>query len=195
MTILPITKIKENPNNPRIITKADFEKLKRQIKGFPEMMKVKPLILDPDGMILGGNQRFRACKALGWKEIPTETVSWNEIQKQQFVIQDNTHAGVWDYDVLANTHDAENLIEWGVDVPVLTDKAEIQEQEIEFSEYLDESNNYIVLTFDNDIDWLSAQTHFKLKSVYSKRQNGKPWSKGIGRVINGAEYLDDIKDD
>lgn len=159
------------------------------------MMKVKPLILDPDGMILGGNQRFRACKALGWKEIPTETVSWNEIQKQQFVIQDNTHAGVWDYDVLANTHDAENLIEWGVDVPVLTDKAEIQEQEIEFSEYLDESNNYIVLTFDNDIDWLSAQTHFKLKSVYSKRQNGKPWSKGIGRVINGAEYLDDIKDD
>jgi len=195
MTILPITKIKENPNNPRIITKADFEKLKRQIKGFPEMMKVKPLILDPDGMILGGNQRFRACKALGWKEIPTETVSWNEIQKQQFVIQDNTHAGVWDYDVLANTHDAENLIEWGVDVPVLNEKAEIQEQEIEFSEYLDESNNYIVLTFDNDIDWLSAQTHFKLKSVYSKRQNGKPWSKGIGRVINGAEYLDDIKDD
>jgi len=195
MTILPITKIKENPNNPRIITKADFEKLKRQIKGFPEMMTVKPLILDPDGMILGGNQRFRACKALGWKEIPTETVSWNEIQKQQFVIQDNTHAGVWDYDVLANTHDAENLIEWGVDVPVLNEKAEIQEQEIEFSEYLDESNNYIVLTFDNDIDWLSAQTHFKLKSVYSKRQNGKPWSKGIGRVINGAEYLDDIKDD
>jgi ParB-like chromosome segregation protein Spo0J len=195
MIILPITKIKENPDNPRIITKADFEKLKRQIKGFPKMMRVKPLILDPDGVILGGNQRFRACKALGWKEIPTETVSWTEIEKQQFIIQDNTHAGVWDYDILANTHDAKNLIEWGVDVPVLNEKAEIEEQEIEFSEYLDESNNYIVLTFDNDIDWLSAQTHFNLKSVYSKRQNGKPWSKGIGRVINGADYLDDIKDD
>tara|TARA_R110000765_G_scaffold359779_1_gene450100 strand:- start:536 stop:1123 length:588 start_codon:yes stop_codon:yes gene_type:complete len=195
MTILPIAKIKQNPDNPRTITKADFEKLKRQIKGFPEMMRVKPLILDPDGMILGGNQRYRACIALGWKEIPTETVSWSEIQKQQFIIQDNTHAGVWDYDLLANRFDAENLIEWGVDVPVLNEKAEIQEQEIEFSEYLDESNNYIVLTFDNDIDWLSAQTHFKLKSVYSKRQNGKTWSKGIGRVINGANYLDDIKDE
>jgi len=47
----------------------------------------------------------------------------------------------------------------------------------------------------NEIDWLSAQTHFNLKSVYSKRQNGKPWSKGIGRVINGAEYLKDLKDE
>ncbi len=192
MNILPITKIKENPDNPRTISKADFEKLKRQIKGFPEMMKVKPLILDPDGMILGGNQRYRACIALGWKEIPTETVSWSEIQKQQFIIQDNTHAGVWDYDVLANTHDAEDLIEWGVNVPYLDECGEIEE-EVKFSEYLDESNNYIVLTFDNDIDWLSAQTHFNLDSVYSKRQNGKPWSKGVGRVLNGAKYLNKIK--
>ena len=61
--------------------------------------------------------------------------------------------------------------------------------EIQFSERLGEANNYIVLTFDNDIDWLSAQSHFNLKSVSSQRANGKPWSKGIGRVLDGAEYL------
>ena len=60
---------------------------------------------------------------------------------------------------------------------------------IEFSEELLESRNYVVLYFDNDVDWLSARTHFGLKSVYSKRCNGKPWSKGIGRVVDGAKYL------
>ena len=96
--------------------------------------------------------------------------------------------------MLANEMHEMPLVEWGVDVPTLNEKAEIEEQEIEFSEYLDESHNYVVLLFDNDVDWLSAQTHFELKSVSSKRQNGKPWSKGIGRVINGAEYLNSIKD-
>jgi len=192
MNILPITKIKQNPDNPRTISKIKFNELKRDIKAFPEMMKVKPLILDPDGLILGGNQRYRACIALGWKEIPTETVSWSEIQKQQFIIQDNTHAGEWDWDILGNRYEADKLIEWGVNVPYLDECGEIEE-EVKFSEYLDESSNYIVLTFDNDIDWLSAQTHFNLDSVYSKRQNGKPWSKGVGRVLNGAKYLNKIK--
>ena len=60
---------------------------------------------------------------------------------------------------------------------------------VEFSEELLESRNYIVLYFDNDVDWVSARTHFRLRSVYSKRCNGKPWSKGIGRVVDGAKYL------
>jgi len=60
---------------------------------------------------------------------------------------------------------------------------------MKFSERLGEANNYIVLKFDNELDWLSAQTHFELDSVYSKRANGKPWSKGIGRVLDGADYL------
>ena len=64
--------------------------------------------------------------------------------------------------------------------------------EIEFSEFLNESNNYVVLFFDNDMDWLQAQTHFDLKTVSSKRQNGKEWSKGIGRVLNGVNYLNNI---
>ena len=101
--------------------------------------------------------------------------------------------GEWDWDELANNFDASDLNRYGMEVPELEEKQEIQEQEIEFSEYLDESHNYVVLLFDNDIDWLSAQTHFALNSVYSKRQNGEPWSKGIGRVINGAKYLHSLK--
>ena len=64
---------------------------------------------------------------------------------------------------------------------------------IKFSEEVGEAHNFVVLYFDNDLDWLSAQTHFNLESVHSKRQNGKPWSKGVGRVINGAEYLKKLK--
>ena len=68
-------------------------------------------------------------------------------------------------------------------------KQENEEGETKFSEAIGESNNYVVLTFSNDLDWLSAQSHFELETVTAKRQNGKPWSKGIGRVVDGASYL------
>ena len=71
-------------------------------------------------------------------------------------------------------------------------KQEDVEGEIKFSEAISESNNYIVLKFDNDIDWLAAQTHFNLETVTAKRQNGKPWSQGIGRVVDGASYINSL---
>ena len=80
-------------------------------------------------------------------------------------------------------------------MPSIEEFTGVEEQEIEFSEYLDEAHNYVVLLFDSDVDWLSAQTHFNIKSVHSMRANGKPWSKGIGRVLDGAEYLKGIKDE
>jgi hypothetical protein len=73
---------------------------------------------------------------------------------------------------------------------------EMNHEEVEgsekFSEAIAESNNYVVLKFNNDIDWLAAQTHFDLETVTAKRQNGKPWSKGIGRVIDGASYINSL---
>ena len=83
--------------------------------------------------------------------------------------------------------------EYGLDVPLMDVAEEQIDPEIIFSEHLNEANNYVVLFFDNDIDWLQAQTHFDLKTVSSKRQNGKAWSSGIGRVVSGAKYLDNIK--
>ena len=194
--LVDITTIKSNPENPRTINKEKFRKLKQNIKSFPEMLYKRPMVVDEDGVVLGGNMRLKALTELKYKQVPVVRADdWTEEQKKQFIILDNVGFGDWDWDELANTWDGEKLVEWGLEVPVLDEKAEIDEQEIEFSEYLDESHNYVVLLFDNDIDWLSAQTHFQLKSVYSKRQNGKPWSKGIGRVLNGAEYLNRIKDE
>ena len=176
------------------------------------MLNIRPIVVDESMTILGGNMRYRALIELGRKEVPyfilTEDMIRYAIAKyetkgvvktrqdivDEFVIKDNASFGVWDYDMLANNMYEMPLVDWGVEVPTLNEKAEIDEQEIVFSEYLDESHNYVVLLFDNDVDWLSAQTHFDLKSVHSKRQNGKPWSKGIGRVVSGAEYLKNLKD-
>tara|TARA_R110000824_G_scaffold15839_1_gene66456 strand:+ start:5492 stop:6136 length:645 start_codon:yes stop_codon:yes gene_type:complete len=207
-----IAEITVNTENPRTINKKEFNKLKKSIKEAPFMLKLKPLTVNEDMVILGGNMRYRAMLELGHKEVNYQVLTEADIKEaiseyktigvkkerqdiiDEFLIKDNTHYGVWDYDMLANNYHHHPLADWGSEVPTLNEQAEIEEQEIEFSEYLEESHNYVVLLFDNDIDWLSAQTHFNLKSVYSKRANGKPWSKGIGRVVNGADYLKSIKD-
>lgn len=192
-----INRILENPDNPRQIKKEKFNELVESIKNFPAMLEVRPIVCvtlhDDTYRILGGNMRYRASVKAGLKEVPMELAdNWSEKQKREFVIKDNLSYGEWDYDVLANVWDYDELDQFGLDIPSGMEKLEEDKQEVVFSEYLNESQNYVVLTFDNDIDWLSAQTHFDLKSVHSKRQNGKPWSKGIGRVINGAEYLKQI---
>ena len=153
------------------------------------MLEARPIVVDPDYMVLGGNMRLQAAIKAGLTEVPVYIASWEETKQKQFIIKDNVGFGEWDWDALANEWNADELNDWGLDVPVLQDAEPEIEPEIEFSEYLDESNNYIVLFFDNSVDWLQAQTHFELKSVRAKRANGKPWSKGIGRVLNGAEYL------
>jgi ParB-like chromosome segregation protein Spo0J len=194
MEKINIQQVKENPDNPRSIQKHKFTKLVNSIKEFPEMLKLRPIVVDDNNVVLGGNMRLKASIEAGLTEVWIEKASdLTPEQQKEFIIKDNSSFGDWDWDVLANEWDTEKLNDWGLDLPVLNEKAEIEEQEVEFSEYLGESHNYVVLMFDNDIDWLSAQTHFELKSVYSKRQNGKPWSKGIGRVVDGAKYLKKLK--
>lgn len=188
-----ISKVKPNPNNPRVIRDAKFKKLVQSIKDFPEMLQIRQIVVDKDYVVLGGNQRLRACQKAGLKEVHVHIADkLTEKQQREFMIKDNLGMGEWDWDELANNFDASDLNRYGMEVPELQEKQEIQEQEVEFSEYLDEANNYVVLFFNNEIDWLSAQTHFELKSVHSKRSNGKPWSKGIGRVVNGGEYLNKL---
>ena len=185
-----INSITENPDNPRTIKGEKFNKLVKSIKDFPEMLKIRPIVVNDDNVILGGNMRYKASIRAGLSEVHIIKASGlTDEQQKEFIAKDNVGFGEWDWDVLANEWDVEKLEDWGVEVPSLNDFMDEHEPEIEFSEFLDESNNYVVLFFKNDIDWLQAQTHFSLKSVSSKRSNGKAWSKGIGRVINGAEYL------
>ena len=97
---------------------------------------------------------------------------------------------------MANNFEPLDLVEWGFEeddvLRELTDEDAKEEPEVVFSEVINESNNYVVLYFDDDVDWLQAQTHFQLESVNAKRSNGKPWSKGIGRVLSGSQYLKKI---
>ena len=172
-----IQKVRGNPDNPRVIKNDKFKKLVNSIKEFPEMLELRPIVVDEDMMVLGGNMRLKACMDAGLKKVWIEIAKdLTEEQKKEFIVKDNAGFGEWDWDVLANEWDSVKLTEWGLDVWENEDdkKKDDDIEEIEFSEYLDESNNYVVLFFDNDIDWLSAQTHFDIDSKYSRRANGKP---------------------
>jgi ParB-like chromosome segregation protein Spo0J len=112
-----ISEIKLNPNNPRLIKDDKFEKLVKSIKEFPEMLDIRPIVVNSDMVILGGNMRFKACKEAGLKEIPVIVAdNLTEEQQREFLIKDNTSGGEWDFEVLANEWDNEKLEEWGLDL-------------------------------------------------------------------------------
>jgi len=117
-----ISDIKPNPNNPRIIKDDKFAKLVKSIKEFPQMMEKRPLVCftDTDGnlVVLGGNMRLKAAKEVGLKELPVVIADdWTVEQRAEFLIKDNVGFGEWDWDELANDWDAEQLTDWGLDIP------------------------------------------------------------------------------
>ena len=119
---MDIRKIKPNPNNPRLIKDDKFKKLVKSLQEFPEMLEKRPLVCvtDVDGKVfpLGGNMRLKAAQELGMKELPvTLADDWTEEQRRQFVIKDNIGYGEWDWDAIANEWNAEQLSEWGLDIP------------------------------------------------------------------------------
>lgn len=115
--IVPIGDVKSNPNNPRVIRDDKFEKLVRSLKEFPEMMQVRPVVVNKDMIVLGGNMRLKAAVAAGWQEIRIMVVDWDEEQQRQFIIKDNIAGGEWDWEMLANQWKAEDLEDWGVSIP------------------------------------------------------------------------------
>lgn len=111
-----ISKIKPNPNNPRLIKDDKFAKLVTSIQEFPEMLNIRPIVVNKDMVILGGNMRFKACKEAGLKEIPIIIADLTEEQEREFIIKDNISGGEWDWNLLANEWDADQLTGWGLDV-------------------------------------------------------------------------------
>jgi len=113
-----ISLIKSNPNNPRIIKDEKFKKLVESIKAFPKMLELRPIVVNDDMIVLGGNMRLKACKEAGMKTVPTIKASdLTEEEQREFIIKDNVGFGEWDWDTLANEWDSEQLTEWGLDVP------------------------------------------------------------------------------
>ena len=112
-----IETIQGNRDNPRIVNKAKFEKLKKSIQEFPEMLNLRPLIVNEHNVILGGNMRYKALVELGYKEIPViRAEDLTERQAQEFIVKDNLSYGDWDFDILANEWDSVELEDWGLDV-------------------------------------------------------------------------------
>jgi len=118
---MKMTKIKPNPNNPRKINPESLQRLKDSVEQFPKMMKLRPIVIDHDGMILGGNMRYLALKEMGWKEIPDEWVKIaDELtpdEKRRFIIADNVSGGEWNYEDLAANWDPIELENWGLELP------------------------------------------------------------------------------
>jgi DNA modification methylase len=121
--MVPLSKLKGNPNNPRILRDEKFAKLKKSISDFPDMLNYRAIVAvsQADGtyMVLGGNMRLKALQDLKIKEAPVMLADhWSEEQRQQFVIKDNVGFGEWDWDALANGWETEQLQDWGMDLPV-----------------------------------------------------------------------------
>ena len=116
MKQVPLKDIKPNPNNPRVIKDDKFAKLVQSLKDLPEMASVRPIVVNQDMIVLGGNMRLKAMKEAGWKQAPVEVVDWDEDKQRQFIIKDNVGFGEWDWEMLANEWDTEQLEDWGLEV-------------------------------------------------------------------------------
>jgi DNA modification methylase len=113
-----INEIKPNPNNPRIIKDDKFKKLVKSIQDFPQMLELRPIVIDENNIVLGGNMRLKACIEAGLKDVPVKQAKeLTEEQKKEFIVKDNVGYGEWDWDDLANNWDEQLLTEWGLDIP------------------------------------------------------------------------------
>ena len=113
-----ITEIKSNPNNPRLIKDHKFKQLVKSIQDFPQMLELRPIVIDENNMVLGGNMRLKACLEAGLTDVPViHANNLSEEKKKEFIVKDNVGYGEWDWDDLANNWDALELTEWGLDIP------------------------------------------------------------------------------
>ena len=120
--------IHANENNPRILKDDKFKKLVKSIKDFPEMLEIRPIVVNNEMMVLGGNMRLRAIQEIGLKEVPViKAENLTEEQQREFLIKDNVGFGEWDWDALANDWDYKELVDWALDVPKMLDPAQFGE--------------------------------------------------------------------
>jgi ParB-like chromosome segregation protein Spo0J len=122
VTKVKINSIKTNPKNPRLIKDDKFKKLVNSIKEFPQMLELRPIVVDENNIILGGNMRHKACIEAGLKEVYiVQAKDLTELQKDEFIVKDNVGFGEWDWDILANEWDTDKLTDWGLDLPIFKD--------------------------------------------------------------------------
>jgi DNA modification methylase len=145
MQKVKINSIKTNPKNPRLIKDDKFKKLVKSIQEFPQMLELRPIVVDENNIILGGNMRYKACIEAGLKEIfILKAEDLTEQQKDEFIVKDNVGFGEWDWDILANEWDTDKLQDWGLDLPLDVSVQELEAEEDDY-EIPNEINTDIVL--------------------------------------------------
>jgi hypothetical protein len=137
--LLPIGEIKRNPKNPRIIKDWKFDNLVQSIKDFPEMLEIRPIVVNEDKVVIGGNMRLKAAQEAGLKKIPIIIASHlTPSQQDEFMIKDNNNYGDWDWDKLANEWDSDMLkMDYHIDIPQAIRKMDdmlLQMDEVEVEE-------------------------------------------------------------
>lgn len=176
-----ISEIKLNPNNPRLIKDDKFTKLVQSIKDFPEMLDIRPIVVNADMVILGGNMRFKACKEAGLKEVPIIVAdNLTEEQQREFLIKDNTSGGEWDFEMLANEWDVEQLEDWGLEIPNWSkglDVNNMNDDDIDIEEEFDpiglsSGQQRVVFIFDGKEE---AQSYLSSINILDYSKNSQAW--------------------
>lgn len=172
---MKISEIKPNPNNPRLVKDDKFAKLVQSIKDFPEMLELRPIVVNDDMIVLGGNMRLKACKEAGLKEVPIIKASQlTEEQQREFIIKDNLGYGEWDWNMIANEWDEDDLNKWGLDLPVFGhDINSMSEDELNLDEEFDPIGNSsglqrVVFIFDGQEE---AESYLNSISVKYEKRN------------------------
>lgn len=143
-----ISEVKTNPKNPRLIKDDKFRKLVKSIREFPEMLELRPIVVDENNIVLGGNMRLKALKEAGFKEVTIVRANGlTEQQKDEFIVKDNVGFGEWDWDMLANEWDTDKLQDWGLDVPKMAGYEEIEPSGYDLSQKW-----FLNIEFENEED-------------------------------------------
>ena len=158
-----LSRLQPNADNPRFIKDEKYKKLKQSLIDFPEMLELRPIVVDESFTILGGNMRFRAAKEIGLKEVfITVAEGLTDEQKKEFIIKDNASFGDWDWDLLANDWDDIDLGDWGVDVWKSEEEVEIEDvDEVEIKDLSDELKEVFEVI-------VSCQNETEQESVFNK---------------------------
>jgi ParB-like chromosome segregation protein Spo0J len=198
---MKINLIKPNPNNPRIIKDDKFKKLVQSIKDFPQMLELRPIVIDENNIVLGGNMRLKACQELGLKDVPTIFAKdLTEDQKKEFIIKDNVGFGEWNWDDLANDWDETKLVEWGLDLPIGQQIDELEDGDeilLEQAIQLKPKREYVVIMCDEEnSDWDELKQSLNLPMV--KRgacKTTSPFEKhtSVQRVIHAKDIINALR--
>jgi ParB-like chromosome segregation protein Spo0J len=176
-----INEIKLNGANPRIIKDDKFRKLVKSIKEFPQMLEIRPIVVNAEMVVLGGNMRLRACKEAGLKQVPIiKAEDLTPEQQNEFIIKDNVGFGEWDWEILANEWDQNLLDEWALDLPFVND--DIAQKVNELDEWIgmpefeakDEPLK-LIINFESEEERDEFVKLKELKIVYKKEKMWTTW--------------------